>query len=143
MPSEGNSQVDQSNRTISNRNSFQYQDSSNSNNPGESSPENASAEASDGFQKMPINRLVRHSVDDTSNRPRRRQKLLQAITMVIETKEFPYNDGYVWKNNGNTVHKTNGQKSIYYKCSNSNMVSYFRYWKAWILNFLSLPRDAL
>lgn len=47
---------------------------------------------------------------------------MQAIAMIIETKEFPYNDDYVWKNNGNTTHKSTGQKSIYYKCSNSFMV---------------------
>jgi hypothetical protein len=47
---------------------------------------------------------------------------MQAITTIIETKEFPYNDDYLWKNNGNTVHKKSGYKSIYYKCSNSAKV---------------------
>lgn len=60
---------------------------------------------------------------DASLRPRRRRREMQAITMIIETREFPYNDEYVWKNNGNTIHKSSGQKSIYYKCSNSNAVS--------------------
>ncbi|KAL0093424.1 hypothetical protein F4703DRAFT_1829535 [Phycomyces blakesleeanus] len=40
--------------------------------------------------------------------------------MIIETREFPYNDEYLWKNNGNTVHRKSGHKSIYYKCSNSS-----------------------
>lgn len=67
---------------------------------------------------IPINRSVKYATD----KPRRRRKEMQPISMVIETKEFPYNDNYVWKNNGNTIHKSSGQKSIYYKCSNSNLV---------------------
>ncbi|KAF7727470.1 hypothetical protein EC973_007448 [Apophysomyces ossiformis] len=55
-----------------------------------------------------------------AQRQRRRQRRkMQAITMIIETREFPYNDKYLWKNNGNTVHKRSGLRSIYYKCSNS------------------------
>ncbi|KAF1797101.1 hypothetical protein V8B55DRAFT_1485656 [Mucor lusitanicus] len=50
---------------------------------------------------------------------KRRRREMQAISTIIETKEFPYNDDYLWKNNGNTVHKKTGFKSIYYKCSNS------------------------
>lgn len=49
---------------------------------------------------------------------------MQAISTIIETKEFPYNDDYLWKNNGNTVHKKSGYRSIYYKCSNSAKVRY-------------------
>ncbi|KAG1462357.1 hypothetical protein G6F56_005536 [Rhizopus delemar] len=49
---------------------------------------------------------------------RKRKREIQAITTIIETKEFPYSDDYLWKNNGNTVHKKSGLKSIYYKCSN-------------------------
>ncbi|KAI9265774.1 hypothetical protein EDC94DRAFT_668711 [Helicostylum pulchrum] len=51
---------------------------------------------------------------------KRRRREMQAITTIIETREFPYNDDYLWKNNGNTVHKKTGFKSIYYKCSNSS-----------------------
>ncbi|KAG0169845.1 hypothetical protein DFQ28_011026 [Apophysomyces sp. BC1034] len=51
---------------------------------------------------------------------KRRRREMQAITTIIETREFPYNDDYLWKNNGNTVHKKSGHKSIYYKCSNSS-----------------------
>lgn len=54
----------------------------------------------------------------TVNKRRRRE--MQAITTIIETREFPYNDDFLWKNNGNTVHKKTGFKSIYYKCSNSS-----------------------
>ncbi|KAI8335626.1 hypothetical protein BD560DRAFT_414124 [Blakeslea trispora] len=53
------------------------------------------------------------------NKPRRRREM-QAITKIVETREFPYVDNYFWKNNGNTVQKKTGCKSIYYKCSNSN-----------------------
>ncbi|KAI8644153.1 hypothetical protein BD408DRAFT_131297 [Parasitella parasitica] len=58
---------------------------------------------------------------EMTNRPRRRKREMQAISMIIETREFPYNDEYIWKNNGNTTQKNTGQKSIYYKCSNSVM----------------------
>ncbi|KAI7881543.1 hypothetical protein K492DRAFT_206746 [Lichtheimia hyalospora FSU 10163] len=51
-------------------------------------------------------------------RPRRRREM-QAITKIVETREYPYIDGYSWKNNGNTVQKKTGNKSVYYKCSNS------------------------
>ncbi|KAI9266495.1 hypothetical protein BDA99DRAFT_558570 [Phascolomyces articulosus] len=50
---------------------------------------------------------------------KRRRREMQAITMIIETREFPYNDDYLWKNNGNTIHKGSGNKSIYYKCANN------------------------
>ncbi|KAI8877878.1 hypothetical protein K501DRAFT_288167 [Backusella circina FSU 941] len=56
---------------------------------------------------------------DPMLRPRRRREM-QAITKIVETREFPYVDSYFWKNNGNTVQKKTGCKSIYYKCSNSN-----------------------
>ncbi|KAI9317217.1 hypothetical protein BX666DRAFT_1943532 [Dichotomocladium elegans] len=52
-------------------------------------------------------------------RPRKRREM-QAITKIVETREFPYQDNYFWKNNGNTIQKKTGCKSIYYKCSNSN-----------------------
>ncbi|GAA5813318.1 hypothetical protein MFLAVUS_006795 [Mucor flavus] len=56
---------------------------------------------------------------DFPARPRRRREM-QAITKIVETREYPYVDGYFWKNNGNTVQKKTGNKSVYYKCSNSN-----------------------
>ncbi|KAI8391288.1 uncharacterized protein BYT42DRAFT_556325 [Radiomyces spectabilis] len=56
--------------------------------------------------------------DNDHHKPRRRE--MQAITKIVETREFPYNDNYFWKNNGNTTQKKTGCKSIYYKCSNSN-----------------------
>ena len=58
---------------------------------------------------------------DFPPRPRRRREM-QAITKIVETREYPYVDGYFWKNNGNTVQKKTGNKSVYYKCSNSNKV---------------------
>lgn len=48
---------------------------------------------------------------------------MQAITKIVETREFPYLDDYFWKNNGNTTHKS-GRRSVYYKCSNSGKVRY-------------------
>lgn len=61
------------------------------------------------------NRQMNHS-------SKRRRREMQAITMIIETREFPYNDDYLWKNNGNTIHKGSGNKSIYYKCANNPKV---------------------
>ncbi|KAI8888627.1 hypothetical protein K501DRAFT_240197 [Backusella circina FSU 941] len=52
-------------------------------------------------------------------RPRRRREM-QAITKIVETREYPYVDGFFWKNNGNTIQKKTGNKSVYYKCSNSS-----------------------
>ncbi|KAI8369809.1 hypothetical protein EDC96DRAFT_503461 [Choanephora cucurbitarum] len=49
----------------------------------------------------------------------RRRKSMQAITKIVETTDFPYDDHYFWKNNGNTVQKKTGCKSVYYKCANS------------------------
>ncbi|KAI9283396.1 hypothetical protein BY458DRAFT_496393 [Sporodiniella umbellata] len=51
-------------------------------------------------------------------KPRKRREM-QAISKIVETREHPYIDGFFWKNNGNTVQKKTGNKSIYYKCSNS------------------------
>ncbi|KAI9276921.1 hypothetical protein BDA99DRAFT_494426 [Phascolomyces articulosus] len=56
---------------------------------------------------------------EEDERPRKRREM-QAITKIVETREFPYQDDYFWKNNGNTTQKKTGCKSIYYKCSNSN-----------------------
>lgn len=86
----------------------------------------------------PDNRLSKQNHSDLANRPRRRRREMQAISMVIETREFPYNDEYVWKNNGNTIHKSTGQKSIYYKCSNSMMVSFFFLINIFSINLLFL-----
>lgn len=66
--------------------------------------------------------------DFAGNKPRRRREM-QAITKIVETREFPYVDNYFWKNNGNTVQKKTGCKSIYYKCSNSNKVKIFFFWE--------------
>ncbi|KAI8139960.1 hypothetical protein BJV82DRAFT_624552 [Fennellomyces sp. T-0311] len=57
--------------------------------------------------------------DEDEERPRKRREM-QAITKIVETRDFPYQDDYFWKNNGNTTQKKTGCKSIYYKCSNSN-----------------------
>lgn len=60
---------------------------------------------------------------ESNSKPRRRREM-QAITKIVETRDFPYVDNHFWKNNGNTVQKKTGCKSIYYKCSNSNKVKY-------------------
>lgn len=54
-------------------------------------------------------------------RPRRRREM-QAISKIVETRDYPYVDGFFWKNNGNTIQKKTGNKSVYYKCSNSSKV---------------------
>lgn len=55
----------------------------------------------------------------------RRRRSMQALTKLVETTEFPYDDGHFWKNNGNTVQKKTGCKSVYYKCANSCKVNFF------------------
>ncbi|CAI2177567.1 15090_t:CDS:2 [Funneliformis geosporum] len=55
----------------------------------------------------------------TNKRKRKRREMLP-VTMIIETKEYPYVDDYLWKNNGNTTQRKTGNKSVYFKCSNSN-----------------------
>ncbi|RUS13378.1 hypothetical protein BC937DRAFT_95420, partial [Endogone sp. FLAS-F59071] len=59
------------------------------------------------------------ATQSTEKRKRKRREM-QAVTMIIETKEHPHLDNYLWKNNGNTTQKKTGNKSVYYKCSNSN-----------------------
>ncbi|ORY91414.1 hypothetical protein BCR43DRAFT_518754 [Syncephalastrum racemosum] len=61
-----------------------------------------------------------HPLQQQGQRQPRRRREMQAITKIVETREYPYADGYFWKNNGNTVQKKTGNKSIYYKCSNSS-----------------------
>ncbi|KAI7904753.1 uncharacterized protein BX663DRAFT_484847 [Cokeromyces recurvatus] len=51
------------------------------------------------------------SLNSSPIRQSRRRKEMQAITMIIETKEFPYDDKHAWKNNGNTVHKKTAQRN--------------------------------
>lgn len=77
------------------------------------------------LHQQPMDRMLSSPVSaryDFPARPRRRREM-QAITKIVETREYPYVDGYFWKNNGNTVQKKTGNKSVYYKCSNSNKVN--------------------
>lgn len=74
--------------------------------------------------------IIISSSSSNSNRPQenvtkisRRRRSMQAITKIVETTEFPYDDRHFWKNNGNTVQKKTGCKSVYYKCANSCKVS--------------------
>ncbi|OZJ04801.1 hypothetical protein BZG36_01856 [Bifiguratus adelaidae] len=57
---------------------------------------------------------------DTSSRRKRKRREMQAVTMIVETKQHPHLDNFLWKNNGNTTQRKTGNKSVYYKCSNSN-----------------------
>ncbi|KAF7723466.1 hypothetical protein EC973_002020 [Apophysomyces ossiformis] len=75
----------------------------------------ATPPSSTSQQQAPNQRIDAYA----SQRPRRRREM-QAITKIVETREYPYMDGYFWKNNGNTVQKKTGNKSVYYKCSNSS-----------------------
>ncbi|KAI8335078.1 hypothetical protein BC941DRAFT_431185 [Chlamydoabsidia padenii] len=53
-----------------------------------------------------------------NQKPRKRREM-QAITKLVETRDNPYLDGHFWRNNGNTIQKKTGNKSVYFKCSNS------------------------
>ncbi|KAI8993190.1 hypothetical protein BDB01DRAFT_775511 [Pilobolus umbonatus] len=58
------------------------------------------------------------SADKMSLERSRRKRSIQAVTKIVETREFPYNDHYVWRNNGNTNQKKTGCRSTYHKCWN-------------------------
>ncbi|KAI8342162.1 hypothetical protein BC941DRAFT_415562 [Chlamydoabsidia padenii] len=77
--------------------------------------------SSDLFKPIfdPLPTLKRPSdTTTTTTTEKRRRREMHPITAIVETKEFPYNDNYLWRNNGNTTHKKTGDKSIYYKCAN-------------------------
>ncbi|GBC04039.1 hypothetical protein RclHR1_05490002 [Rhizophagus clarus] len=61
-----------------------------------------------------------NNINGTPNKRKRKRREMLPVTMIIETKEFPYVDDYLWKNNGNTTQRKTGNKSVYFKCSNSN-----------------------
>jgi hypothetical protein len=42
---------------------------------------------------------IHPSSGDVAKRQRKRREM-QSITKVVETRDFPYNDEYLWKNNG-------------------------------------------
>ena len=50
---------------------------------------------------------------------KRKRREMQPVNTIVESAE-PHVDDFLWKNNGNTIQKKTGCKSIYYKCSNSN-----------------------
>lgn len=76
---------------------------------------------------LPPHPQANQTTIDLLSRTRRKKREMQPITMIIETREFPYKDQYEWKNNGNTVNKNSGRRSIYYKCSNSKLVIDIKY----------------
>ncbi|CAG8497061.1 11418_t:CDS:2 [Funneliformis caledonium] len=60
------------------------------------------------------------NVNNVTNKRKRKRREMLPVTMIIETKECPFKDEYLWKNNGNTTQRKTGNKSVYFKCSNSN-----------------------
>lgn len=77
--------------------------------------------ASNAYPSPKAEQYEENEESETAPKPRRRREM-QAITKIVETREFPYMDNYFWRNNGNTTQKKTGCRSIYYKCSNSNKV---------------------
>ncbi|KAI8089278.1 uncharacterized protein BX664DRAFT_332613 [Halteromyces radiatus] len=61
---------------------------------------------------------IQQQQQQQQQKPRKRREM-QAITKLVETREYPYLDGHFWRNNGNTIQKKTGNKSVYFKCSNS------------------------
>jgi len=61
-----------------------------------------------------------NNINGTPNKRKRKRREMLPVTMIIETKVFPHTDDYLWKNNGNTTQRKTGNKSVYFKCSNSN-----------------------
>ncbi|KAG0012698.1 hypothetical protein BGZ82_002451 [Podila clonocystis] len=62
-------------------------------------------------------RIISTLVNMDQKRKRKRREM-QPVSKVVDSPE-PHIDYYVWKNNGNTVQKKTGCKSVYFKCSNS------------------------
>ncbi|KAG0331326.1 hypothetical protein BG000_011021 [Podila horticola] len=62
-------------------------------------------------------RIISNLANMDQKRKRKRREM-QPVSKVVDSPE-PHIDYYVWKNNGNTVQKKTGCKSIYFKCSNS------------------------
>ncbi|RGB38723.1 hypothetical protein C1646_521095 [Rhizophagus diaphanus] len=61
-----------------------------------------------------------NNINGAPNKRKRKRREMLPVTMIIETKEHPFTDDYLWKNNGNTTQRKTGNKSVYFKCSNSN-----------------------
>ncbi|ORX96093.1 hypothetical protein K493DRAFT_218105 [Basidiobolus meristosporus CBS 931.73] len=59
-----------------------------------------------------------HPIRTKPDKKKRNRKAMLPISMIVETKEFPYQDSFVWLNNGNTIQKKTGLRSTYYKCAN-------------------------
>ncbi|ORZ19423.1 hypothetical protein BCR42DRAFT_489363 [Absidia repens] len=70
------------------------------------------------FYQPNNNKELMISQPHSTQKPRKRREM-QAITKLVETRENPYLDGHFWRNNGNTIQKKTGNKSVYFKCSNS------------------------
>ncbi|KAI8060548.1 hypothetical protein BC940DRAFT_337515 [Gongronella butleri] len=87
-----------------------------SHNSSHNVPHNASQRASHD-EAMPFSTSFRYDPYTYPSRPRRRREM-QPITKIVETTQHPFNDGHQWRNNGNTIQKKTGNKSIYYKCAN-------------------------
>ncbi|CAO3631450.1 unnamed protein product [Cunninghamella blakesleeana] len=96
--------------------------------PSSSSTISTSSSLSPSSPSTPNSSFISSSSNNDNNnnnnnnhhqKPRKRREM-QAITKLVETREFPYLDGYFWRNNGNTIQKKTGNKSVYYKCSNSS-----------------------
>ncbi|CAJ0746376.1 6846_t:CDS:2 [Entrophospora sp. SA101] len=64
--------------------------------------------------------IARIKLSSKNDKRKRKRREMLPVTMIIETKDNPYKDAYLWKNNGNTTQRKTGNKSVYYKCSNSN-----------------------
>ncbi|KAF8931442.1 hypothetical protein BGZ52_012566 [Haplosporangium bisporale] len=62
-------------------------------------------------------RIISTQANIDQKRKRKRREM-QPVSKVVDSPD-QHIDYYVWKNNGNTVQKKTGCKSIYFKCSNS------------------------
>ncbi|KAK9703382.1 hypothetical protein K7432_010766 [Basidiobolus ranarum] len=67
---------------------------------------------------IPVSNLSTQFGHPKPDKKKRNRKAMLPISMIIETKEFPYPDNFVWLNNGNTIQKKTGLRSTYYKCAN-------------------------
>ncbi|KAI9236550.1 MAG: hypothetical protein BYD32DRAFT_418582 [Podila humilis] len=90
--------------------------SSTSSNPSTTTITTTINSASAGLPFKGLRAMATTLTNDYKRKRKRRE--MQPVNKIVDSPQ-PHIDPYLWKNNGNTIQKKTGCKSIYYKCSNS------------------------
>ncbi|KAF9405435.1 hypothetical protein BGZ94_003541 [Podila epigama] len=86
--------------------------------PTESSSMPSASATGASSQASGASQSIMSTLATLDQKRKRKRREMQPVSKVVDSPE-PHIDYYVWKNNGNTVQKKTGCKSIYFKCSNS------------------------